>query len=253
MKPHEITILEEASRCLLCYDPPCSKACPSASGPASFIQAIRLDDARGGAQQETEANPLGSVCAAACTAERYCEGACIRGKIDRPVDIRLLHTYIARKAAAAGFSPARGEGAGRFAVLGANMAGLAAAAELAKAGGEVAVYADGPVFGAATLAKLAGESEKDDILQDARETLDALGVRIVEAREAAASLTAQALQGLDAVVVSTRAGLARLAALDAVKNTVYTGELAAGPDDAAFSVKKGRAAAARALAKEERA
>ncbi|MFW5980924.1 MAG: oxidoreductase YeiT, partial [Halanaerobiaceae bacterium] len=30
----------EASRCLLCYDPPCSKACPGNFNPGRIIRAV---------------------------------------------------------------------------------------------------------------------------------------------------------------------------------------------------------------------
>jgi len=34
--------IEEASRCLLCHDAPCSKACPAESDPAKFIRSLRF-------------------------------------------------------------------------------------------------------------------------------------------------------------------------------------------------------------------
>jgi len=40
-----INILEEASRCLLCQDAPCSKACRNGD-PARAIRAIRFDNAK---------------------------------------------------------------------------------------------------------------------------------------------------------------------------------------------------------------
>ena len=32
-----LTIVEEASRCLLCYDAPCSKSCPAGTNPDKLI------------------------------------------------------------------------------------------------------------------------------------------------------------------------------------------------------------------------
>ena len=36
------TAMEEASRCLLCHDAPCSKSCPAKTDPAKFIRSLRF-------------------------------------------------------------------------------------------------------------------------------------------------------------------------------------------------------------------
>ena len=40
------TVMEEAQRCLLCYDAPCSKACPAGTDPAKFIRSVRSEERR---------------------------------------------------------------------------------------------------------------------------------------------------------------------------------------------------------------
>lgn len=42
--------IEEASRCLLCYDAPCSNACPANTKPARFIRALRFRNLKGGVE-----------------------------------------------------------------------------------------------------------------------------------------------------------------------------------------------------------
>lgn len=42
-----LLIIEEASRCLLCYDASCSKACPAKTNPARFIRAVRFRNFKG--------------------------------------------------------------------------------------------------------------------------------------------------------------------------------------------------------------
>ena len=36
------TVMEEAQRCLLCLDAPCSAACPAGTDPARFIRSVRF-------------------------------------------------------------------------------------------------------------------------------------------------------------------------------------------------------------------
>ena len=44
------TAMEEAARCLLCHDAPCSKGCPAGTDPAKFIRSIRFRNDRGEAE-----------------------------------------------------------------------------------------------------------------------------------------------------------------------------------------------------------
>ena len=46
-------VMEEASRCLLCHDAPCSKACPAGTDPAKFIRSVRFKNVKGAAETTT--------------------------------------------------------------------------------------------------------------------------------------------------------------------------------------------------------
>jgi dihydropyrimidine dehydrogenase (NAD+) subunit PreT len=242
LKLHEITIIEEVSRCLLCYDPPCSKACPSASDPASFIKAIRLDDRIGGARLTLLNNTLGSICAAACPSSKYCEGACIRGKIDRPVSIKMLHGYVAQLAKDHGLSVRKTDTTEfKAAVFGSDMAGLAAAAALAKNGVDVIVFTDITSLQTQLMIKFADEKIDSVIIDDGIQNLLALGVKF------AADKNEVDFSNFDAVLFASKRSLAEFPSLDDLPRVFFTGELVKGPDNAAFSIKKGNAAAKRML------
>ncbi|MDD3050999.1 MAG: FAD-dependent oxidoreductase [Candidatus Cloacimonetes bacterium] len=86
--------LEEASRCLLCYDAPCSKACPAGTNPEKFIRSLRLKNIKGAIETVREANILGGSCALVCEYDRLCEEACSRTGIDKPIDIGGLQRFI---------------------------------------------------------------------------------------------------------------------------------------------------------------
>lgn len=89
-----LTINEEVSRCLLCHDAPCSKACPAKTNPAKFIRSLRFKNYKGAAEVVRENNALGGICARVCPAEKYCEGACSRCGIDKPIKIAQIQKYI---------------------------------------------------------------------------------------------------------------------------------------------------------------
>ena len=69
-------VMEEASRCLLCHDAPCSKACPAGTDPAKFIRSVRFKNFKGAAETVRVNNILGSICARVCPTERYCQQGC---------------------------------------------------------------------------------------------------------------------------------------------------------------------------------
>ena len=57
------TVMEEAQRCLLCLDAPCSAACPAGTDPARFIRSVRFRNLKGAAETIRENNAIGGVCA----------------------------------------------------------------------------------------------------------------------------------------------------------------------------------------------
>ncbi|WP_288155111.1 FAD-dependent oxidoreductase [uncultured Sharpea sp.] len=89
-----LTVNEEASRCLLCYDAPCSKACPANTDPARFIRSVRFKNYKGAAEIIRENNGLGDICARVCPTEKYCQLGCSRSGIDRPIDIGGIQKFV---------------------------------------------------------------------------------------------------------------------------------------------------------------
>ncbi len=89
-----LTVCEEASRCLLCLDAPCSKECPAGTNPDKFIRSVRFRNFKGAAETIRENNALGSICARVCPTEKYCQKGCSRSGIDRPIDIGRIQRYV---------------------------------------------------------------------------------------------------------------------------------------------------------------
>ncbi len=135
--------LSEAFRCLMCWDAPCTRACPTTIDVPGFIKQIAYDDLTGSARTILEANILGASCARVCPTEVLCAGACVLNDLhERPIDIGRLQAYATQDAvfgAREVFEPTAVTG-GSIGVIGAGPAGLACAAELTRLGHKVIVY-----------------------------------------------------------------------------------------------------------------
>ena len=135
-------VMEEASRCLLCLDAPCSSSCPAGTDPAKFIRSLRFKNVKGAAETVRINNILGAICARVCPTERYCQAGCSRSGIDKPIEIGLIQRYITdfEDALKMDILEVKESNGKRVAVVGSGPAGLTVAAELAKDGYQVTIY-----------------------------------------------------------------------------------------------------------------
>ncbi len=135
--------LQEANRCLYCYDAPCTHACPTHIDVPSFIKKIASGNLHGSARVIFDANPIGSSCAQVCPVEVLCEGACVeKTLVKKPIEIGRLQRYATDFALRSGKmlfekGAANGKSVG---IIGSGPAGLSAATYLARLGYAVTVY-----------------------------------------------------------------------------------------------------------------
>ncbi len=134
--------IEEANRCLYCYDAPCIQACPTGINIPSFIKKIASGNLKGSARVIMESNPVGASCSRVCPVEELCEGACVLNDASMPIMIGNLQRHAtnwAIKNNAQLFKA--GEPNGKtVAVIGGGPAGLSAARELARLGFKVTIF-----------------------------------------------------------------------------------------------------------------
>src|ERR1700719_1351776 len=84
----------EASRCLFCFDAPCTAACPTHIDVPRFIKKIATGNLRGSALTILDANILGLSCSRVCPVDVLCEGSCVMHRYNKqPIEIGLLQRY----------------------------------------------------------------------------------------------------------------------------------------------------------------
>jgi len=138
----ESEALLESERCLLCPDPQCVNGCPVNIDIPRFIQWIGDKNYRAAYDSIAETNLLPAVCGRVCPQESQCEGVCIVGETLEPVAIGRLERFVGDRAIAEGWAnlPYFEPNGRKVGIVGSGPAGMACAADLAKAGCEVVVF-----------------------------------------------------------------------------------------------------------------
>lgn len=136
------TAMEEANRCLLCEDAPCSKGCPAGTDPGKFIRSLKFKNIKGASETIRENNPLGGSCAWVCPYDRMCEKECSRTGIDVPIKIGKIQRFLVEQEQQSGdkYVQKKESKGKKVACIGAGPASLACARQLALYGISATVF-----------------------------------------------------------------------------------------------------------------
>jgi dihydropyrimidine dehydrogenase (NAD+) subunit PreT len=208
LTPHEALV--EAARCLMCYDAPCTQACPTHIDIPKFIKKIATHNLRGSARTILESNLLGATCARVCPVQELCEGACVLGAEHKPIAIGRLQRYAmdyAYRDGVAFFQPGPDTGK-KIAIIGAGPAGLSCAGELAKRGHRVTLFEKRDLAGGLSTYGIIVLREPVDIALAEVEMLKKLGIKIETGQELGSNLDFAEVQAdFDAVFLSVGLGV----------------------------------------------
>jgi len=199
----------EAARCLMCYDAPCTHACPTHIDIPKFIKKIATENLRGSARTILESNLLGATCARVCPVQELCEGACVLGAEHKPIAIGRLQRHamdFVHNNRIELFQPASSTGQ-KVAIIGAGPAGLSCAGELAKRGHSVTLFEKRNLAGGLSTYGIIGLREPIEIALAEVAMIEKLGVKLESGKELGVDITFAELQAnFDAVFLGVGLG-----------------------------------------------
>ena len=186
----------EAARCLMCYDAPCTHACPTHIDIPKFIKKIATENLRGSARTILESNLLGATCARVCPVQELCEGACVLGAEHKPIAIGRLQRHamdFVYDNRIEMFQPAKST-SHKVAIIGAGPAGLSCAGELAKRGHSVTLFEKRDLAGGLSTYGIISLREPIEVALAEVAMLEKLGVKLKSGKELGVDITFAELQ-----------------------------------------------------------
>ncbi|MEA2064063.1 MAG: FAD-dependent oxidoreductase [Gemmatimonadota bacterium] len=205
--------LEEAGRCYLCHDAPCSKASPANTDVAGFISRMRSRNFRGALRLVKESNFFPGITSRVSPYGQQCESPCLHRKYGGPIRIAELERVLADYDISARnpYLPPVSESSGKtVAVVGSGPTGLAAAVELVLGGCKVIIYESSRIPGGVLTKGVPGYLISDTVIDHEVGGVLQLGVDLVTGINVGQNINLVSLKNsYDALLITIGMGIPR--------------------------------------------
>ena len=202
---------EQAARCMDCGVPFCHSGCPVGNNIPDFNDAAYKGDWKLAIEILSYTNNFPEFTGRICPAP--CESACVLGINKPPVTIEYIEKSIAEKAFELGYikpNPPQTRTGKKVAVIGSGPAGMAAAAQLNKAGHYVTVYEKNNNIGGLLRYGIPDFKLEKWVVERRAEVMRKEGVAFVTNTHVGKDITAETLKAdFDAILVCTGAEVPR--------------------------------------------
>jgi glutamate synthase (NADPH) small chain len=204
---------KEASRCLLCPNPQCTKGCPVGVNVPAFIRLIKEKKYDLALKKVKEKCSFPSLSCRVCPQEDQCQKSCILSNKGDAVEIGRLERFVADMEQEELIDnrfkrPALSTGK-KVAVIGSGPSGLTVAANLAKFGHKVIIFEALPVAGGVLAYGIPEFRLPKNLVKKEVQRIRDLGVKIYTNLQVAKISAVDALinEGFDAVFIGAGAGV----------------------------------------------
>lgn len=133
-------IIEEAQRCLQCKKPKCKEGCPVSTPLNEIISMLLKGHIKEAGETLFKNNPLSVICSLICPHEKFCEGHCILGKKDHPIQTSEIEHYISNYYLYNVDLQTKEKRKKKVAIIGAGPAGITVAILLATKGYDITIF-----------------------------------------------------------------------------------------------------------------
>ena len=202
---------QQAARCMDCGIPFCHNGCPLGNNIPEFNDAVYEGNWELAAEILHSTNNFPEFTGRICPAP--CEASCVLGINKPPVAIEHIEKSIAEKAFELGYikpNPPKTRTGKKVAVVGSGPAGLAAAAQLNKAGHSVTLFEKNARIGGLLRYGIPDFKMEKWVIDRRIEVMEEEGVTFKTGVEVGKDITAEQLDNeFDAVVITTGAGTPR--------------------------------------------
>ena len=200
----EAQLKSYAAYCLSCPRPLCETGCPVGNRIRDFIKAVKENDLPKAAAILYSQNPYPEFTSALCDHERQCQGHCVRHFKGEPVAIPLIEGYLAAKFPKP--TEKKSPTGKKIAIVGAGIAGCAAARVLLLEGNSVSLYEKESSLGGAIYTGIPGYRFDKKALDHAKEDLVGLGASFHFGVSVGKDvMVEELLKGYDAVLIAVGA------------------------------------------------